>query len=58
MAFKKITGEFLVKSIKDGKLRELKSEIDEELVEKVTDRITKRKKDILEKIRNKRGGKK
>jgi len=58
MPFKKLTGEKLVKSIKEGKFRELKNEIDEEIVDKVASRISTKKKDILNNIRNKKSGKK
>ena len=58
MSFKKLTGEKLVKSIKDGKFRELKNEIDDEIVEKITDRISAKKEEIIKGIRNKKGGKK
>ena len=33
MSFKKITGDSLVKSVKDGNFRELKNDLDEEIVE-------------------------
>ncbi len=58
MSFKKVTGEKLVKAIKDGKFRELKSDLDEEIVEKVTKRISDKKQEIIKNIRNKKGGKK
>lgn len=49
--FKNLTGEKLVKSIRTGKLHELKNEIEEELVEKVTTRITEQKKQFLKNVR-------
>jgi len=58
MPFKKVTGEKLVKAIKDGKFRELKNDLDEEIVEKVTKRISDKKDEILKGIRSKKGGKK
>lgn len=58
MSFKKVTGEKLVKAIKDGKFRELKNDLDEEIVEKVTKRISEKKQEIIKNIRNKKGGKK
>jgi uncharacterized membrane protein len=58
MSFKKVTGEKLVKAIKDGKFRELKNDLDEEIVEKVTKRISDKKEEIIKNIRNKKGGKK
>jgi len=58
MSFKKLTGEKLVKAIKDGKFRELKNDLDDEIVEKVTNRISAKKEEIIKEIRNKRGGKK
>lgn len=54
---KKVTGDSLVRAIKDGKLRELKQNLDEEIVEKITNRISAKKKDILKDIRNKKSGK-
>ena len=56
MSFKKVTGDKLVKAIKDGKFRELKNDLDEEIVEKVTNRISAKKEEILKGIRNKKGG--
>ena len=58
MSFKKVTGDKLVKAIKDGKFRELKNDLEEEIVEKVTNRISAKKEDILKGIRNKKGRKK
>lgn len=58
MSFKKLTGEKLVKSLKEGKLRELKNDIEEEIVEKVTKRISDKKAEIIKGIRSKKGGKK
>ena len=57
MSFKKLTGESLVKSIKKGKLHELKTNLDEEIVEKLTNRISEKKKEILKKIRKGKLGK-
>lgn len=57
MAFKTLTGEKLVKSIREGKLRELKNVIDEEIVDKLTNRISEKKKDIIKNIRKRKLGK-
>ena len=56
MSFKKITGDSLVKSVKDGNFRELKNDLDEEIVEKIANRVSEQKEDFLNKVRNKKVG--
>jgi len=56
MSFTKVTGESLVKSVKDGNFRELKNNLEEEIVEKVTSRVSEQKEELLKKIRNKKVG--
>jgi len=55
MPFKNLTGENLVKQVKERNFRELKNQLDEEVVEKVTNRISEKKKEIIANIRAKVG---
>lgn len=50
MSFKKLTATQLIDNIKDGKLHELKTTIDSEIVEKITNRVVAKKKEYIKGI--------
>jgi hypothetical protein len=54
---KKLTGDKLCRSIKEGKLSSLKKDIEDEIVEKIADKIKAKKREILNNIKKSKAGK-